>query len=80
MFRVMPRPKTVLWVDDEIESLAAHVLFLSEHGFQVEQAAHGDDAIALLTRQPYGVVLLDEQLPGRRGLELVGENGQNPGR
>jgi DNA-binding response OmpR family regulator len=69
----MPRPKTVLWVDDEIESLAAHVLFLNEHGFQVEQTAHGDDAIALLTRRPYGVVLLDEQLPGRRGLELVSE-------
>jgi DNA-binding response OmpR family regulator len=73
MFPPMPRPKTVLWVDDEIESLGAHVLFLNEHGFQVEQVAHGDDAIALLTRQPYGVVLLDEQLPGRRGLELVGE-------
>jgi DNA-binding response OmpR family regulator len=69
----MPRPKTVLWVDDEVESLAAHVLFLSEHGFQVEQTAHGDDAIALLTRRPYGVVLLDEQMPGRRGLELVAE-------
>jgi DNA-binding response OmpR family regulator len=69
----MPRPKTILWVDDEIESLGAHVLFLEENGYAVEQTAHGDDAIALLTRQPYGVVLLDEQLPGRRGLELVGE-------
>ncbi len=69
----MPRPKTVLWVDDEIESLGAHVLFLEESGYVVEQAAHGDDAIALLTRQAYGVVLLDEQLPGKRGLELVSE-------
>lgn len=69
----MPRPRTVLWVDDEIESLGAHVLFLKEQGYQVEQAAHGDDAIALLQRQPYGVVLLDEQLPGKRGLELVGQ-------
>ncbi len=69
----MPRPRTVLWVDDEFESLGAHVLFLTEHGYEVEQAAHGDDAIALLRRQPYGVVLLDEQLPGRRGLELVSE-------
>jgi CheY-like chemotaxis protein len=60
-------------VDDEIESLEAHVLFLQEHGFEVSQAAHGDDAIALLQRQPYGLVLLDEQLPGRRGLELVQE-------
>ncbi|NIM49419.1 MAG: response regulator [Gemmatimonadales bacterium] len=69
----MPRPKTVLWVDDEVESLDAHVLFLREQGYDVAQAAHGDDAIALLRRQPYGVILLDEQLPGKRGLELVSE-------
>jgi CheY-like chemotaxis protein len=69
----MPRPKTVLWVDDEVESLGAHILFLQEQGFEVESTAHGDDALALLRRQPYGVILLDEQLPGRRGLELVGE-------
>jgi DNA-binding response OmpR family regulator len=69
----MARPRTVLWVDDEVESLTAHVLFLREQGYAVEQAAHGDDALALLRKQPYGVVLLDEQLPGRRGLALVEE-------
>lgn len=69
----MARNKTILWVDDEVESLAAHVLFLEENGYEVECAAHGDDALVLLQRQPYGVVLLDEQLPGRRGLELVSE-------
>ena len=69
----MPRPNTVLWVDDEVESLHAHVLFLEERGYEVEQVAHGDDAIALLRRRSYGVILLDEQLPGRRGLELVDE-------
>ena len=69
----MPRPKSILWVDDEIDALGAHILFLQEHGYEVEPAAHGDDAIALLQRQPYGLILLDEQLPGRRGLELVTE-------
>lgn len=69
----MTRPKTILWVDDEIESLSAHALFLEENGFSVERTAHGDDALALLRKQPYGVVLLDEQMPGRRGLELVAE-------
>jgi len=69
----MPRPKTILWVDDEVEGLAAHRRFLEQQGFAVEQAAHGDDALALLRRQPYSVVLLDEQMPGRRGLELLGE-------
>ena len=66
----MPRPKSILWVDDEVESLTSHVLFLEEQGFQVETTTHGDDALVLLQRQPYGVVLLDEQMPGRRGLEL----------
>lgn len=69
----MPRPKSILWVDDEIEGLAAHRRFLEGQGFAVEQAAHGDDALALLRRRPYSVVLLDEQMPGRRGLELLAE-------
>ena len=69
----MPRPKSILWVDDEIDGLAAHRRFLEAQGFAIEQAAHGDDALALLRRRPYSVVLLDEQMPGRRGLELLAE-------
>src|ERR1044071_3455497 len=69
----MPRPKSILWVDEEVDGLAAHRRFLEEQGFAVAQAAHGDDALAMLRRQPYSVVLLDEQMPGRRGLELIRE-------
>jgi DNA-binding response OmpR family regulator len=69
----MQRPKSILWIDDEIDGLAAHRRFLEGQGFAVQQAAHGDDALALLRRQPYSVVLLDEQMPGRRGLELIPE-------
>src|SRR5258707_7196750 len=69
----MPRPKSILWVDDEVDGLAAHRRFLEEQGFAVTQAAHGDDALAMLRSQPYSVVLLDEQMPGRRGLELLPE-------
>lgn len=67
------RPRSILWVDDEIESLESHRRFLADHGYAVEAAAHGDDALELLRRQPYGVVLVDEQMPGRRGLELFGD-------
>src|SRR5438034_93791 len=69
----MARPKSILWVDDEVEGLAPHRRFLEEQGFTVAAAAHGDDALAMLRRQPYSVVLLDEQMPGRRGLELLPE-------
>src|SRR6266850_1849930 len=69
----MVRPKTILWVDDEVEGLAAHRRFLEDQGFTVAAAAHGDDALALLRRQAYSIVLLDEQMPGRRGLDLIPE-------
>ena len=48
----MPRPKSILWVDDEVESLTSHILFLEEQGFAVETTPHGDDALVLLQRQP----------------------------
>src|SRR5437660_1432762 len=64
---------SILWVDDEVEGLAPHRRFLEDQGFTVAAAAHGDDALAMLRRQPYSVVLLDEQMPGRRGLELLPE-------
>jgi len=67
----MARPRSILWVDDEIASLDSQVLFLEQQGFTVERASNGDDALALLRRQTYGVVLLDEQMPGTRGLDLV---------
>ncbi|MCU0620607.1 MAG: response regulator [Gemmatimonadales bacterium] len=66
----MARPRSILWVDDEVDSLTAHVMFLEDQGFTVDTSAHGDDALVMLQRQPYGVVLLDEHMPGRRGLEL----------
>ena len=47
----MPRPKSILWVDDEVESLTSHILFLEEQGFAVETSAHGDDALALLRQE-----------------------------
>src|SRR5207244_735362 len=58
---------------DEVDGLAAHRRFLEDQGFTVAAASHGDDALALLRRQAYSVVLLDEQMPGRHGLELLGE-------
>src|SRR2546430_10394194 len=77
MIRRPPRstlfPYTTLFRSDEVDGLAAHRRFLEQQGFAVAQAAHGDDALAMLRRQPYSIVLLDEQMPGRRGLDLMPE-------
>jgi CheY-like chemotaxis protein len=70
----MMRPtKRILWVDDEIELLRPHCLFLQQRGYHVDAISNGDDALALLSERPYDLVLLDEQMPGRRGLEVLQE-------
>ena len=64
-------PKRILWVDDEIDLLRPHLLFLQARGYHVDAIPNGDDALALLRKHAYDLVLLDEQMPGRRGLEVL---------
>jgi CheY-like chemotaxis protein len=65
--------KSVLWIDDEADLLESHRIFLREKGFEVDSATNADDAVEMLRRRPYGIVLLDEQMPGKRGLEACRE-------
>jgi CheY-like chemotaxis protein len=68
-----PRRRTVLWIDDEVDMLEPHRLFLADKGFEVHVATNADDAVELLRRQHFDLVLLDEQMPGKRGLEAYRE-------
>ncbi|MEJ2217690.1 MAG: response regulator [Gemmatimonadota bacterium] len=63
--------KRILWVDDEVELLEPHLLFLRQRGYVVDTTTNGDDALEMVRRRPYDLVLLDEQMPGRRGLEVL---------
>ena len=63
--------KRILWVDDEIDLLRPHLLFLQQRGYQVDAVTNGDDALALLRGYAYDLILLDEQMPGRRGLDVL---------
>ena len=65
--------KAVLWVDDEAELLEPHRIFLRDKGFEVETATNADDALEMVRRRPFDLVLLDEQMPGTRGLEALKE-------
>jgi CheY-like chemotaxis protein len=65
--------KAVLWVDDEAELLEPHRIFLRDKGFDVQTATNADDAAEMVRRRPFDLVLLDEQMPGTRGLEALKE-------
>lgn len=61
----------LLWVDDEIEMLKAHILFLQKKGYEVATASNGPDAIDMVAAAPYDLILLDENMPGLSGLETL---------
>lgn len=65
--------KRLLWVDDEIDLLRPHLLFVQGRGYHIDAVANGDDALELLRLHPYDLVLLDEQMPGRSGMEVFDE-------
>ncbi|HEY0304325.1 MAG TPA: response regulator, partial [Longimicrobiales bacterium] len=65
--------KRSLWIDDEVDLFEPHLLFLRQRGYEVDTTTNGDDALALARDQRYDLVLLDEQMPGQRGLEVLGE-------
>ena len=61
----------LLWVDDEIELLKAHLIFLEKKGYEVTTVSNGTDAIDLCKTRSFDLVLLDEQMPGLSGLETL---------
>jgi DNA-binding response OmpR family regulator len=65
--------KRLLWIDDEVEMFEPHLLFLRQRGYDVDTTTNGDDALEMVRRHSYDLVLLDEQMPGRRGLEVLSE-------
>ena len=63
----------ILWVDDEIEMLRSHIRLLTERGYTVETASNGEDAVTLVRQRAFDLIFLDEMMPGRGGLETLGE-------
>ena len=61
----------LLWVDDEIELLKAHIIFLEKKGYKVVTVSNGPDAIDLCKQQTFDLILLDEMMPGLSGLETL---------
>ncbi|MFI3298664.1 MAG: PglZ domain-containing protein [Rikenellaceae bacterium] len=61
----------ILWVDDEIELLKPHILFLQNKGYTMLTANNGHDAIEIAQEENLALVILDEMMPGLTGLETL---------
>jgi len=67
----MTREITILWADDEIELLKPHILFLENRGYKIISVTNGDDALQIAQKGTVDIVFLDENMPGKSGLELI---------
>lgn len=63
----------ILWVDDEIDLLKPHILFLEKKNYSVTTCNNGRDAIDVFENENFDIVFLDENMPGMSGLETLSE-------
>jgi DNA-binding response OmpR family regulator len=61
----------ILWVDDEIEFLRPHILFLENKNYIVSPCKSGIEAISQISENKFDIVFLDENMPGLSGLETL---------
>jgi DNA-binding NtrC family response regulator len=66
-----PMPMDLLIVDDDQEFRETLCSRFSRHGFQVQSAGNGEEALALAARRNFDVAIFDMMMPGMSGLELL---------
>ena len=63
--------RRLLLVEDSDAQAAVYAAYLPEDRFHVVRVATGEEALAELTARDYALVMLDLQLPGIQGLEVL---------
>src|SRR5690554_5665373 len=61
----------ILWIDDEIELLKPHALFLEKKGYETRMINNATDALEIIPNENFAAVLIDENMPGMSGLEAL---------
>ncbi|MDR3296753.1 MAG: bifunctional response regulator/alkaline phosphatase family protein [Prevotellaceae bacterium] len=67
----MSTSNCILWIDDEVEMLRPHILFLENKGYALHTVSNGQDALDLIKSNPYDLIFLDDNMPGLRGIETL---------
>ncbi len=61
----------ILWADDEIDLLKAHIIYLEQKDYQITPVNNGIDALEQINTKHFDVVFLDENMPGLSGLDVL---------
>ena len=61
----------VLVVDDEVELMTALCDSLAERGYEASGFTSGMEALTVLQKQSFNILLLDLMMPGMNGIEVL---------
>ena len=61
----------ILWIDDEIDLLKPHIVFLEKKGYQITPVNNVNEALELIDSEKFAITLIDENMPGISGLEAI---------
>jgi DNA-binding NtrC family response regulator len=67
----MPQPVRILVVDDDAEMRALLVEELRHEGYEAGEASDGAEAVLACRAMAYDVILMDKNMPGPSGLDLL---------
>jgi CheY-like chemotaxis protein len=65
--------KPILVVEDEAIMRDSLRDWLTDEGYPVETAEHGEEALKAIGKQDFSLLILDVRLPGKNGLEVLRE-------
>jgi DNA-binding NtrC family response regulator len=65
------RPPRILVVDDDGEMRALLLDVLRQDGYEVAEAKDGAEAVVALRNREFDVILMDKNMPGPSGLDLL---------
>ena len=61
----------IIWIDDEVDLLKPHIVFLENKGYKVTPFNNVNEALEVIEKENFQLVLLDENMPGISGLEAI---------
>jgi len=61
----------ILVIDDEAHNRQALTLLLSHSGYQVQSAVTGEEALEIMEKSPFEIIITDLFLPGVSGIDIL---------
>jgi CheY-like chemotaxis protein len=68
---LQPAPRTILLVDDDLDTRLLTKMFLNNFGYEVETANSAGEALSRFSPVLHDLVLTDNSMPGMTGGELA---------